>query len=65
MIIDETLSAIYNGLQPIYMPEPTTKVLLESAKGFALRWSFPNCVAAVDGKYIRTKVIIMYFKGFL
>ncbi|XP_026830069.1 uncharacterized protein LOC113563108 [Ooceraea biroi] len=34
------------------MPEPTENIWKVSAEKFRDLWQFPNCVAAIDGKYI-------------
>ncbi|XP_064461938.1 uncharacterized protein LOC135372179 [Ornithodoros turicata] len=48
-IILETCNALWDILQPVYMPEPTRTLWERSAEGYANRWQFPNCIGAVDG----------------
>lgn len=52
-IVTETCEAIWKNVQPIYMPFPDRKLCMETAKQFNLKWNFPNCFGAVDGKHIR------------
>ncbi|XP_064475503.1 uncharacterized protein LOC135389377 [Ornithodoros turicata] len=66
-IVYETCTALWEELMPIYLPEwqfsdrwlivatsqnPSPDVWAQSAKQFEERWSFPNCIGAVDGKHI-------------
>ncbi|XP_064479211.1 uncharacterized protein LOC135392427 [Ornithodoros turicata] len=51
-IILETCNALWETLQPVYMPEPTLQLWESSARDFATRWQFPNCIGAVDGKHV-------------
>ena len=50
-IIHETTSAIWNVLQPIYLPTPTEQMWKEIGQGFGDRWQFPGCISAIDGKH--------------
>ena len=34
------------------MPDPTVERWQEIEKGFRVRWNFPNCLGALDGKHI-------------
>ncbi|XP_064480046.1 uncharacterized protein LOC135393563 [Ornithodoros turicata] len=51
-IVYETCTALWEELMPIYLPNPSPDVWAQSAKQFEERWSFPNCIGAVDGKHI-------------
>ena len=51
--MEETCNAIWNRVQPIAMPEPTTQTWIENERQFLIQCNFPNCVGAVDGKHIR------------
>ncbi|XP_064475602.1 uncharacterized protein LOC135389490 [Ornithodoros turicata] len=51
-VVLETCEAIWEVLQPVYLPEPTRMTWERSTEGFAARWQFPNCVGAVDGKHV-------------
>ena len=70
-IIIETCSAIWDVMQPIYMPEPTIEDWLRIEKEFATRWNFPNCCGALDGKHImiaspaKTGTLYWNYKGYL
>ncbi|XP_069600651.1 uncharacterized protein [Ranitomeya imitator] len=52
-IVKETCRAIWDTLQPEYIPQPTQNIWLTSADLFEKICHFPNCVGAVDGKHIR------------
>nr|CAH7729055.1 unnamed protein product [Callosobruchus chinensis] len=54
-IVQEVALAIWNNMQPIYLPEPTTKIWESIASRFEQRWQFPHCVGAVDGKHVVIK----------
>lgn len=55
VIFKETCAAIWNILQPIYMPAMTNQDWKRIAKEFELRWNLPNCVGAIDGKHVNIK----------
>lgn len=42
-------------MENIYLPEPTTEIWEQSAKGFGDVWQFPNCIGSIDGKHITIK----------
>ncbi|KAJ8892842.1 hypothetical protein PR048_005423 [Dryococelus australis] len=46
---------IITRLQPLYMPEPRSRIWKEAAEGFYERLQFPNCVGSVDGKHVTAK----------
>uniref|UniRef100_A0A182PVT2 DDE Tnp4 domain-containing protein n=1 Tax=Anopheles epiroticus TaxID=199890 RepID=A0A182PVT2_9DIPT len=50
-IVYETCEAIWKALQPIHLPVPTTESLLELVQEFEMKWNFPNCIGAIDGKH--------------
>ncbi|XP_069609053.1 uncharacterized protein [Ranitomeya imitator] len=52
-IVRCTCTVIWQKLQPIVMPCPTKETWLQVAAGFQTVANFPNCVGAVDGKYVR------------
>lgn len=51
----ETALAIWETLQPEYMPTPATERWLEAADRYWELWNLPNCVGSLDGKHIRIK----------
>lgn len=55
MIIRETCDAIYLALQPIYLPSPDTINWNMISSGYEIRWNFPNCIGALDGKHVSVK----------
>ncbi|XP_046960707.1 protein ANTAGONIST OF LIKE HETEROCHROMATIN PROTEIN 1-like [Vanessa cardui] len=54
-IVENVCQAVWNHLQPIYMCLPTEREWKEIAENFMLKWQFPNCIGAVDGKHISIK----------
>ncbi|XP_077511023.1 uncharacterized protein LOC144121599 [Amblyomma americanum] len=50
--IHETCRAIWERLKDHFMQTPTKAHWEEIARDFALRWQFPNCLGAVDGKHV-------------
>ncbi|XP_039948626.1 uncharacterized protein LOC120766943 [Bactrocera tryoni] len=52
-IIPEVCGAIYKRLKALYLKFPSnTAEWVSIANEFAIRWQFPNCLGALDGKYI-------------
>jgi len=54
-IVYETCDAIWKTMQPIYMPCPIKEDWVRIANDFEMKWNFPNCVGAVDGKHVVIK----------
>ena len=54
-VIIETCEAIWLALKNEVMPKPTTARWKEIEEGFRIRWNFPNCIGALDGKHIMIK----------
>ncbi|KAK3914895.1 Putative nuclease [Frankliniella fusca] len=54
-IIGETCKAIWDLLQPIFLPQPTQEDMKRMADEFFQRWQFPHCFGAVDGRHMRIK----------
>lgn len=54
-IIRSTCEAIWEILQPIYMPLPDEGVWQEKAQRYFELWNLPNCIGSIDGKHIRIK----------
>lgn len=52
VIINETLDAIWNSLQPVYMMTPNADSWREKAVDFSKLWNLPFCVGALDGKHV-------------
>lgn len=69
-IIKHTLAALRKSLVPLMLPPLTQQDLEEKAKEFALKWDFPNCSGAIDGKHIRimcpnnSSSLFYNYKGF-
>lgn len=62
-IINVTSSGIWDCLHEDYLPIPTEESWKNIAEQFEMKWQFPNCVGAIDGKHIRIQV--KYYKFFL
>lgn len=54
-IIPETCQAIWEVLQPIFLPQMYRNSWKRVADGFMEKWQFPNCLGAIDEKHIRIK----------
>ncbi|CAH2010848.1 unnamed protein product [Acanthoscelides obtectus] len=52
-IIKHMIKILWNMLQPLHMPEPTTATFLNVSADFMKVWNFPNCIGAVDGKHVK------------
>lgn len=56
-IVFELCSTIWTFLRKIWIPEPTENKWLEISEQFYKRTNFPNYLGAIDGKYIRIKML--------
>lgn len=54
-IVNEVSKAIWENMQPVYLPQPTTEMWQKIALEFEDKWHFPHCVGAADGKHIVIK----------
>ncbi|XP_043479980.1 putative nuclease HARBI1 [Leptopilina heterotoma] len=54
-IIHEVSRVIWDVLSPIYLNWKSEEEWKIVAEGFRVKWDFPNCVGALDGKEIRIK----------
>ncbi|KYN18355.1 hypothetical protein ALC57_09335 [Trachymyrmex cornetzi] len=52
-IIPEVCQAIWAALQPLYLSKPSCKSWSQIAEVFFLKWQFPNCVGAIDGRHMQ------------
>ena len=50
--IKETCEAIWEVLKDDVLPTPTEESWKEIAEGFYTKWHLPNCLGALDGKYV-------------
>lgn len=41
----------------IAIPQPTEELWKKHAANFELKWSYPNCIGAIDGKHIRIRCL--------
>ncbi|KAJ8971034.1 hypothetical protein NQ317_013968 [Molorchus minor] len=58
-IISETCTEIWNCLKYFVLAVPTDDTWREFAEGFKLKWNFPHCVGAIDGKHIIIEVVVV------
>lgn len=54
-IVEKCLSSIISRFLEKAIPTPTVESLKQIINDFYLRWNFPNCCGAIDGKHIRIK----------
>lgn len=52
LCVEETCQAVVKRLLALQIPVPTTEDWLEMADRFKSKWSFPNCIGAIDGKHV-------------
>ncbi|KAL4143224.1 hypothetical protein QTP88_005581 [Uroleucon formosanum] len=50
-IIYDTCGALWEVLQPVFMPQPTVEQLQRVEDNFWRIWNYPNCIALVDADY--------------
>lgn len=55
VIVKECSKAIWNVLQPLFMPVPTETVWKLTAQRYYELWDLPNCIGSIDGKHCRIK----------
>ena len=52
-IIDNNCDALWDSLQPHYMPKPSSSAAWKNvSEGFEHAWNFLHCVGVIDGKHI-------------
>lgn len=54
-IVSETVDALWEELQGVHMPAPSTEMFKAIAEEFYDIWQFPHCIGALDGKHVRIK----------
>ena len=54
-IVSETVDILWEELQPIHMPVPTSESFRPIAKEMWDIWNFPNCIGSFDGKHVRVR----------
>lgn len=52
LCVEETCQAVVKRLLALQIPVPTTEDWLKMADRFKSKWSFPNCIGAIDGKHV-------------
>ncbi len=68
--IKPVCDAIWERLRPTMLPDPTEDLWKYQEAGFRMKWNFPHCIGAVDGKHIHIQqppnTVSQYFnfKGF-
>nr|CAH7732281.1 unnamed protein product [Callosobruchus chinensis] len=51
-IVYDTCQKIWDTLRPLVMPTPSLEQWQKIEEGFRTKWNYPNCVGAIDGKYV-------------
>ncbi|KAL0103964.1 hypothetical protein PUN28_016968 [Cardiocondyla obscurior] len=52
-IISETCEELWNTLQKLVFPDVKEENWLKIANNFAIKWNFPHCIGAIDGKHVQ------------
>lgn len=51
-IVYDTCMALWDILQPMYLPELDKQSWLRISNEFEALWNMPNCLGAIDGKHV-------------
>lgn len=52
-LVPEVCAAIYRGLKEQYLATPSTEQEWKNiARDFEVKWNFPMCIGAIDGKHV-------------
>ena len=51
-IILDVCIVLWDALASIHMPVPSEVEWESIAEDFFMRWNFPNCIGAIDGKHV-------------
>ncbi|KAJ8868586.1 hypothetical protein PR048_030124 [Dryococelus australis] len=54
-MVNEVSAAVWNCMQPIYLPRPSVHIWEKAAQEFKQKWHFPHCIGSVDGRHIVMK----------
>lgn len=54
-IVKETCEGLWQALSPIYLAEPQLNEFKHITADFYKKWKIPNCIGALDGRYIQIK----------
>jgi len=50
--VNETCWTIWTTLQPIVLKPPSKEDWIAISEDFMKKWQFPNCLGALDGRYM-------------
>jgi hypothetical protein len=53
LVLKETVQFLRDVLQSLNMPQPTVEKFKKIAEKYHSIWNFPQCLGAIDGKYVR------------
>lgn len=54
-IVEVCLRPIVKHFLHAAMPQPTTESLKQNIHEYYLKWNYPNCCGAIDGKHVRVR----------
>lgn len=54
-IVNEVVAAVWDTMQPMYLPHPTVDMWKSVALKFDQQSQFPHCIGALDGKHVLIK----------
>lgn len=55
ILVKETLNILKQYLMPIFLPDPTKVDFKSKSEEFLIKWNFPNCILAIDGKHVKIR----------
>jgi len=55
VLVKETLAILKQYLMPIFLLDLTKVDFKSKSEEFLIKWNFPNCILAIDGKHVKIR----------